>query len=137
MLAWADSLGGWKDQVSLATKECDSVLIEDKYDVFYLLVMTSNVSSFVCLAEVAVILYVSPFCVYVFLFPVVLQRALHSRRYSSLPRVSLRGASFQLHSFPVWHDFDGGRAPIFAKIVRQPHLIAPDTPAHKACSSSE
>ena len=53
---------------------------------------------------------------------VVLQRALHRWRYSSLPRVSLHSASFQFHSFPVWHDFVGGRAVVFAKIVRQPHL---------------
>ena len=47
---------------------------------------------------------------------------LHRWRYSSLPRVSLHSASFQFHSFSVWHDFVGGRAVVFAKIVRQPHL---------------
>ena len=32
------------------------------------------------------------------------------------------GVSFQFHSFPVWHDFDGGRVLVFAKVTRQPHL---------------
>ena len=53
---------------------------------------------------------------------IVLQRALHQGHYSSLPHVSLRCVSFQFHSFPVWHDFDGGRVLVFAKVTRQPHL---------------
>ena len=121
---------GHPNYSSLATKGYDSVLIEDKYDVFYLLVMTSNdLCVGICLfgrgggdyiCSNFLRLHVSlgihgVACV-------VLRRTLHLRRYSSLPCVSLHSASFQFHSFPVWHDFVGGRAVVFAKIVRQPHL---------------
>ena len=70
--------------------------------------MASNESSFVSLAEVVVMSH-------------LLQRELHRRCYSSLQRVSLQSASFQFHSFPVWHDFDGGVL-TFGKIIWQPHL---------------
>ena len=89
----------------------------------------TSVSAFACLAEVVVIIIICPNFLRLHVSLgihgvacVVLQRALHLRRYSSLPRVSLHSASFQFHSFPVWHDFVGGRTVVFAKIVRQPHL---------------
>ena len=56
------------------------------YGIFYLLVMTSNELSFVCLAEVVVTSH-------------LLQRDLHRWRYSSLPRVSLHSASFSSTAF--------------------------------------
>ena len=56
------------------------------YGVFYLLVMTSNELSFVCLAEVLVTSH-------------LLQRELHCWCYSSLPRVSLHSASFSSTAF--------------------------------------
>ena len=86
-----------------------------KYYVFYLLVMTSNVSSghgygtFLC-PRVSLVGICSVACV-------VLQRVLHHRHYGSLPCVSLRSTSFQFHTFPVWHDFDGERALVFATIA--------------------
>ena len=56
------------------------------YGVFYLLVMTSNELSFVCLAEVLVTSH-------------LLQRELHCWCYSSLPHVSLHSASFSSTAF--------------------------------------
>ena len=49
----------------------------------------------------------------------LLQRELHRRNYSSPPSVSVHGAQFQFHIFPVWHNYNGGELLAFAKIARQ------------------
>lgn len=98
-----------------------------KYYVFYLLVIISNVSSFVCLAEVVILL-----CLIV-LHPhgslvrirgvacIVLQRALHPMSYSNPPHVSLRSVSFQIHIFLVRLDFNREEL-LYSPIAWQPHL---------------
>ena len=73
--------------LSLATRGCDSVLIDDK--IIKTFVMIFNELSFVCLDAVVVA-------------SDLLQLALHCRHYSSLPSVSLHSASFQFRSFSVW-----------------------------------
>ena len=128
---------------SLATKGCDSVLIEDKYDVFYLLVMTSNdLCVGICLFGRGDGDYICPnfLCLHVSLgihgvARVVLQRALHRWRYSILPRV-----------FPciVRHfsstAFLCGTISLEEELLHLPRLsgsltwIAPDTSVRKSCS---
>ena len=127
---------------SLATKGCDSVLIEDKYDVFYLLVMTSNdLCVGICLFGRGGGDYICPNFLRLHVSLgihgvacVVLQRALHRWRYSSLPRVFLHSASFQFHSFLC------GTISLEEELLYLPRLsgsltwIAPDTPVRKSCS---
>ena len=69
-------------------KGCDSVLTDETIQRYLFISMTSNESSFVCLAEVVVMSH-------------LLQCELLCRCYSSLPCVPLHNASFQFHSFSV------------------------------------
>ena len=67
--------------------------------------MTSSMSLFVCLVVVAIMSHLPTPRASLLgirgLADVVVQCALHHRRYRSLSRVSLHSASFQFHSFPV------------------------------------
>ena len=125
-------------------KKCDSVLIDDKYDVFYFLVIVSKVSAFVCLAEVVLIIFVSPFCTYMHVSLVgirgVAHIVLHRRCYSSLPRVSLRSVVCRFSSTTFLCDTILMEEEKFLYSSRLPgsHTwIASDTPVREACSSGE
>ena len=90
-----------------------------KYAVFYLFDMTSNVSSFVCLAYVLIISHLPvPTC---FVSTFQSCRAAFFVQHV-VPRVSLCSVSLLVQDFPVWHGFDGGRVLAFPKIVWQPRL---------------
>ena len=79
-----------------------------KYDVFYLLVMTSNVSPLVCFGTEGDSF--SPYCTHGIAQVVV------CHVFRCVVRI------VKLHNFPVRHDFDGGRVVTLPKIARQPHL---------------
>ena len=107
---------------SVTTKGCDSVLIVTKYDVFYLLVMTSNVSSFVCFGTEGD--YFSPYCT-------------HSVAHivCSLPRVSLCSAYCSSTTFLCDAILMGKELLHSPRWPDSPTWIAPDTPVREACSN--